>query len=147
MPLHFELTVSGLKVSSAVNLGLEILEAPSARGTLVNLGLAVVEEWYAKGGRPPSFKAEMLRYVNYFLSRIRNDFPLVEVKHIGGPDIPAATSRLDTPPWTGDDLLDYEPKLATAISLNTGVSQYLVITFVVPSLFISYRVIWFSCSC
>ncbi|KAK5999098.1 hypothetical protein PT974_01486 [Cladobotryum mycophilum] len=102
----------------AVHVGLAVLEKPQGRATLCNLGLTVAQEWNRVGAfRFAGDLSRMAEYVNEYLRAVRNDFPHVVLRDIGGPDVIAEAKRLPVSFWDGN-LFAYSPKMCSGICFN-----------------------------
>lgn len=105
-----------------MSIGIRTLESDRGRRTLESVGTEVIQAWYNEGVPFDGDVQNMRGYVDHFLSRIRNNFPMVVLANrIRNPDNLAQTVRKDPglPPqkWDGN-LWDYKPVLATGFYFN-----------------------------
>ncbi|KAH7120672.1 hypothetical protein EDB81DRAFT_700945 [Dactylonectria macrodidyma] len=104
-------------LASAVNIGIEILEAAEGRRTLERLGCLIVQEWHRTRRYQFGGNIHLMRdYVEHFLSALRADFPTIQIGDLGNPDCLGATERI-TGVWDGV-LTRFKPKLAVIVTFN-----------------------------
>lgn len=107
-----------------MSVGIRTLESDRGRQGLEMVGAAVIQAW---DDEDMSFDGDIRlikSYVNHFLFRVRNDFPMVMLSDkLHNPDTLAMTVRNEpgVPParWDGN-LQDYKPVVATGIYFNSG---------------------------
>lgn len=96
------------------------METPTGRRALRRLGKFLVEEWKRQDRHEfPGDVDRMSEFVDYFLSRLRADFPNVLIADTGGPSTPGYSQRIGL--WDGN-LARYLPKEAIGISYDHTVS-------------------------
>ncbi|KAI1323037.1 hypothetical protein F5Y16DRAFT_403905 [Xylariaceae sp. FL0255] len=104
-------------LATAIDIGLEILETPAGRRALCGLGHALVlYRKYDRHHRRPRFTGNVInmeQYVDHFLARVRYDFPVVTVEHLGEHVL--ASTGLGHPTT---HLRDFQPKRAGIFSYS-----------------------------
>ncbi|KAI0145629.1 hypothetical protein GGR57DRAFT_297500 [Xylariaceae sp. FL1272] len=109
-----------MSLAVAVDIGLEILETQSGRSVLCRLGNVFVQA-RARIAHEPPFAGDvnrMVEYVDYFLRRVRADYPQVMLKDHASY-IPAATH----PRQPTRNLRNFDPKNAASFSYNLEMVQ------------------------
>jgi hypothetical protein len=107
-----------MQLAAAINIGLSILETPRGRQTLRAVGQEVVRLWTVR--RDHTFGGDVRQmgaYVDYFLERVRADFPLVFVMHCN-QDIIAYVERLEGNILWDGRLDSFPPKGTASISFS-----------------------------
>jgi hypothetical protein len=112
-------------LAASINIGLSILETPTGRQALRAIGREVVRLWEAN--RSHIFGGDVRQmgaYVDYFLERIRSDFPLVFVRRCNLDTIAYAQRVPGNVLWDGR-LDSYFPKGAGSLNFNYDVCSTL----------------------
>ncbi|KAL8325296.1 hypothetical protein RB597_008521 [Gaeumannomyces tritici] len=123
---------------SSMSIGVRTLESDRGRRVLESVGTEVIQAWHDEGVPFDGDLQNIRGYVNHFLSRIRNNFPMVTLaSEIRNPDNLAQTVRNDPGPpprkWDGN-LWDYKPVVATGFYFNPGRVLAMARNFASPTL-------------